>query len=178
GVVCRNGHLLMETLTQGSEVRSSIDRRDSDATRPGRGEAVTRSFLFAHWEGGGNTPPMLAVVRRLLARGHAVRVMSDPCNRDEVEETGASFAPWTRAPHRADKSADTDPLRDWEVKSPVAIIGRLREHLFVGPALAHAQDVLDQTTRVSADVIVTSDMLFGPMVAAEAARLPCVALSA
>ena len=63
-----------------------------------------RSFLFAHWEGGGNTPPMLAVVRRLLARGHTVRVISDPCNRSEVEESGASFAAWTRAPHRVDKS--------------------------------------------------------------------------
>ena len=138
----------------------------------------TRSFLFAHWEGGGNTPPMLAVVRRLLARGHTVRVISDPCNRTEVEETGASFAAWTRAPHRADKSSDTDPLRDWEVKSPPALIGRLRDHLFIGPALAQAQDVLDEVRRVSADVIVTSEMLFGPMVAAEAAGLPCVALSA
>jgi len=137
-----------------------------------------RSFLFAHWEGGGNTPPMLAVVRRLLARGHTVRVISDPCNRSEVEETGASFAAWTRAPHRVDKSKDTDPLRDWEVKSPPALIGRLRDHLFVGPAQAQAQDVLDEARRVSADVIVTSEMLFGPMVAAEAAGLPCVALSA
>jgi MGT family glycosyltransferase len=138
----------------------------------------TRSFLFAHWEGGGNTPPMLAVVRRLLARGHAVRVVSDPCNRSEVEAAGASFAPWTRAPHRADKSMDTDPLRDWEVKSPAAMIGRLRDRLFVGPALAHAQDVLDEVPRVAADVIVTSDMMFGPMVAAEVAGVPCVALSA
>jgi MGT family glycosyltransferase len=121
---------------------------------------------------------MLAVVRRLLARGHAVRVISDPCNRREVEAAGATFVSWTRAPHRADKSADTDPLRDWEVKSPPAMIGRLRDHLFVGPALAHAQDVLDEIPRVSADVIVTSEMLFGPMVAAEAAGVPCVALSA
>ena len=28
--------------------------------------STAKRFLFAHWEGGGNTPPMLAVVRRLL----------------------------------------------------------------------------------------------------------------
>jgi MGT family glycosyltransferase len=139
---------------------------------------VTRSFVFAHWEGGGNTPPMLAVVRRLVARGHAVRVMSDPCNREEVESAGATFAPWTRAPHRADKSVDTDQIRDWEVKSPPALIGRMREHLLIGPSLAYAQDLLDELRRVPADVIVTSEMLFGAMAAAEAAGIPCVALSA
>ena len=55
-----------------------------------------KTFLFAHWEGGGNTPPMLALVRRLLARGHSVRVLSDPCSRTEIETAGAGFAAWTR----------------------------------------------------------------------------------
>jgi MGT family glycosyltransferase len=135
-------------------------------------------FLFAHWEGGGNTPPMLSVVRRLLARGHAVRVLSDPCNHDEVVAAGASFQSWTRAPHRPDKSIETDLLRDWEVTSPPAMIGRLRDRLFVGPSLAYAEDVLTELKRFPADVLVTSEMLFGPMVAAEAARIPCVVLSA
>jgi MGT family glycosyltransferase len=137
-----------------------------------------KRFLFAHWEGGGNTPPMLSLVRRLLARGHAVRVMSDPCNRAEVEATGAFFSPWTRAPHRPDKSTDSDLLRDWEVTSPPAMIGRLRDRLFVGPALQYAQDVRDELSRFPASVIVTSEMLFGVMIAAEAAAVPCVALSA
>ena len=135
-------------------------------------------FLFAHWEGGGNTPPMLSVVRRLLARGHAVRVLSDPCNRDEVVATGASFQSWTKAPHRPDKSIDTDPLRDWEVKSPLVMVGRLRDRLFVGPSLAYAEDVVHELTRFPADAIVTSEMLLGVMAAAEAARIPCVVLCA
>jgi MGT family glycosyltransferase len=140
--------------------------------------APARSFLFAHWEGGGNTPPMLAVVRRLLARGHRVRVISDPCNRLEIETTGASFASWTRAPHRADKSCATDPLRDWEVKSPPAMIGRMRDRLFIGPALAYAHDVIDEIARVSPDVVVASEMLLGAMAGAEAAGVRCVGLSA
>ena len=136
-----------------------------------------RSFVFTHWEGGGNTPPMLSIVRRLVARGHAVRILSDPCNREEAEAAGASFASWTRAPHRSDKSAATDPLRDWEVKSPPAMIGRLRDRLFIGPSLAYAQDLLDELQRFPADVIVTSEMLFGVMAAAESAGLPCIVLS-
>ncbi len=136
------------------------------------------AFLFAHWEGGGNTPPMLAVVRRLIARGHAVTVLSDPCNRPEIEAAGAAFRSWTRAPHRADKSKDTDPIRDWEASSPPAIIAKMREHLFIGPALGYARDVVDQLAQRSADVVVPSEMLFGAMAGAEAAGVPSVVLSA
>ncbi len=134
-------------------------------------------FLFAHWEGGGNTPPTLSLVRRLVVRGHAVRVLSDPCNRAEVMALGASFEPWTRAPRRPDKSIDTDPLRDWEVKFPPAMIGRIRDRIFVGPSLGYAQDVIDALTRFPSDVIVTNDMLLGVMAAGESAHVPCVALS-
>jgi len=142
------------------------------------GAGTSRSFLFTHWEGGGNTPPMLAVMRRLVARGHRVRLLGEPCNRDEAEATGASFISWTRAPHRPDKSVETDPLRDWEVKSPVAMIGRLRDRLMIGPALAYARDVVDELHREPADVVVGSEMLLGVMMGAEAAGVPCVALAA
>jgi MGT family glycosyltransferase len=134
-------------------------------------------YLVAHWEGGGNTPPMLAVVRRLIARGHSVRVLSDPCNREDVEPTGASFSPWTRAPHRPDKSRGSDPIRDWEVKFPPAMIGRLRDRVFVGPSLAYAQDTVDELRRWPADVVVTNEMLLGAMAGAEAAGVPCVLVS-
>ena len=137
-----------------------------------------RAFLFAHWEGGGNTPPMLGIVRRLRQRGHAVRVISDPCNRLDVEGAGASFASWTRAPRRLDKSVETDVMRDWEVKSPLAMIGRLRDQLFIGPSLQYAQDIQEELRREPADVVVTSEMLFGVMAGAEAAGVPCVSLAA
>jgi MGT family glycosyltransferase len=143
-----------------------------------RAPADRKRFLFAHWEGGGNTPPMLALVRRLISRRHEVRVIGDPCNREEVEAAGASFVSWERAPARKDKTIATDPLRDWEVKNPPAMIRRLCEALFVGTALARAQDVLATLERFPADVIVTSEMLFGPMIAAEKAKIPCVTAAA
>ncbi len=137
-----------------------------------------RRFLFTHWEGGGNTPPMLAVVRRLVARGHSVRVLSDPCNREEVEATGASFASWTHAYARVDKTPATDPLKDWEVSTPPALLKRLSDTLFVGPSLKYAQDTLAELERFLADAIVASEMLLGVMAAAESAGVPCVGLSA
>jgi MGT family glycosyltransferase len=136
-----------------------------------------RRFLFTHWEGGGNTPPIVSIVRRLVARGHDVRVLSDPCNREDFQAAGASFAPWTRAPHRLDKSPASDPMRDWEARSPVEMMKRLSDYLFVGSALARAQDTLDEVNRFHPDVIATSEMLLGVMAAAESAKIPCVALS-
>jgi MGT family glycosyltransferase len=136
-----------------------------------------RSFLFTHWEGGGNTPPVFALVRRLLARGHHVHVLSDICQRAEVIALGASFSPWTGVPPRPDKSAQHDVLRDYEATSPVDLLGRLRDRMFVGPAAAYARDVLDILHRTGADVVVASEMHLGAMAAAEHAQRPCVVLS-
>ena len=49
------------------------------------------SFLFALWEGGGNVTPTLEVVRKLVARGHRLRFMSDAYNRAEAEAVGATI---------------------------------------------------------------------------------------
>jgi len=136
-----------------------------------------KRFLFAHWEGGGNTPPTLAIARRLVDRGHEVRVLSDFCNQEEVKATGASFFAWKRIPPRLDKSAASDPMKDWEVRSPLALIARVRDRIFVGPALAFATDLLEELDRFPANVVVANEMLLGAMAAAEAARIPCVGLS-
>ena len=42
---------------------------------------ASKSYLLATWEGGGSVAPMLTLARKLRARGHHVRVMSDACNR-------------------------------------------------------------------------------------------------
>jgi UDP:flavonoid glycosyltransferase YjiC (YdhE family) len=139
---------------------------------------AAKRFLFTHWEGGGNTPPVVALVRGLVQRGHAVRVLGDPCNRAEMEAVGASFVPWTRGNPRMDKSVASDPLKDWEVSSPPALLGRLRDRIFVGPALNYAQDLLDRLREFPADVVATSEMLLGVMAGAEAAGVPCVAVAA
>ncbi|MEJ0019307.1 MAG: glycosyltransferase [Acetobacteraceae bacterium] len=129
---------------------------------------MTKDFLFATWEGGGNVPPTLGAVRRLVARGHRVRVLADDVLREEVAAAGGSFLPWRRAPNRPDRSIATDPLRDWEAEGEGGGLVLLLERLMVGAAAVYAADTLDELRRAPADVVVSSDLLFGPMIAAEA----------
>ena len=128
-----------------------------------------REFLFATWEGGGSVPPALTAAARLLARGHRVRVMSDEANRAEAEAIGCEFVAWRRAPSRPDKSAETDIMRDWEAATPQDGLRCVFDRIMFGPSLAYAHDLLDEIARRPADVVVSSEMLFGAMIAAEAA---------
>lgn len=136
-----------------------------------------RNFLFATFEGGGSIGPALTVVRKLLERGHRVRFMSDRCNRPEAEATGAGFVPWTRAPSRPDRSRHTDLLRDWEVE-PMEGFERTLDNLMIGPALAYAEDLIEELRREPADLVVSNEMLFGPMMGCEAAGQRLALLSA
>ena len=131
---------------------------------PGR----SMSFLFATWEGGGSVTPALTVASKLRARGHRVRVMSDRCNRPEAEAAGARFIAWTRAPSRPDRSKDSDVFRDWEVSTPQGQIQRVMDRIMAGPALAYAEDVIAELKREPADLVVSSELLFGVMVGCEA----------
>lgn len=137
----------------------------------------TKSFLFATWEGGGSVAPALTVARKLVRRGHRVRVMSDACNRSECESTGATFVPWARAPSRVDRTPATETLRDWEHEGPAGF-QHVIDTLWAGPALAYAQDVIAELEREPAELVVTSEMLFGVAIACEAAGQPFCYLAA
>ena len=125
------------------------------------------NFLFTTWEGGGNVTPALEAVRKLVARGHHVRVMSEECNRPESEAAGARFIAWRRAPNRTARTPETDLVRDWAAESPQdALISVVRD-TWAGPALAHAQDVIEELTHEPADLVVTCEGLFGVMAGCE-----------
>ena len=126
-----------------------------------------KSFLFTTWEGGGSIAPVLTVVRRLVARGHRVRMMSDRCNRADAEAAGARFSPWTRAPSRPSRTRETEVLRDWETPGPAGLMQTM-DVVWTGPALAHARDLIDELRREPADLVVSSEMLFGVAVGCEA----------
>lgn len=139
--------------------------------------ASARDFLFAFWDGGGHLRPVLSVARRLVVRGHRVRIMSDRCNRDEIKAVGAVPLDYSLAPSRADKSVHSDILRDWETATPMEQFGCLRDRIMCGRALEYALDVHAEIRRDPPDLLVSSDLLFGPMVAAEAAGLPYAILA-
>jgi UDP:flavonoid glycosyltransferase YjiC (YdhE family) len=130
------------------------------------------SFLFVLWEGGGNVPPQLGIARRLLTRGHAVRVLGDPCLEEAVNAAGARFVPFTRAPHRQDRSPASDFVRDWEARTPVGEFGRTRDRAMIGPAARYAADVRAELERERPDVLAVDWLLFGAALAGEAAGVP------
>lgn len=129
-------------------------------------------LVMAAWDGAGAVPPLMSVARSLVSRGHHVRVLADPVLRPDVEAAGATHVSWTRAPHRAARSRETLFIPDWVQGFPA-----MRDNLAVGPAAAFAADVREEIERTPASAVLTEGMLFGPLVAAEAAAVPSVVLN-
>jgi UDP:flavonoid glycosyltransferase YjiC (YdhE family) len=135
-----------------------------------------RRYLFAVVDGGGNVPPELHAVRRLVEQGHAVDVLADDSVAPDVRSTGAGFRRWVRAPNRPDRRPEHDPARDWECKYPWQLVDRLVDTLLVGPAAGYASDVGEAIARFQPSLVVCSMFCLGGMLAAEAARIPYVVL--
>lgn len=133
---------------------------------------IPRRFLFTLWEGGGNVPPQLELAKRLVQRGHQVRVMSDQCNEAEVRAAGCTFISYTRAPNRPDKAEASTVLMDYQAKNPLQAFLRFRDTIMLKPVAAYAEDMLEELSRQSADTVVVSEFMLGPMIAAEKAAVP------
>jgi MGT family glycosyltransferase len=126
-----------------------------------------KSFLFTTWEGGGNVVPAVEVARKLVVRGHRVRFLSESCNRADAEAVGAEFRPWTRALNRADRTPESQTFKDWAAATPQEGLLSVIRDIWCGPALAYAQDAAEELRREPADLVVTSEMLFGVMAGCE-----------
>lgn len=134
-------------------------------------------FLIALTAGGGNIPPTLSVARELLARGHEVRVITDPVLEPEVRAVGAEFVSWTTAPHRFDLDPSSDLARDWEARTPMGSLARSRDGYFCGPARAFADDVRAEIERRPVDAAAGEMLTFSTMIGARGAGVPCAVLS-
>jgi MGT family glycosyltransferase len=137
---------------------------------------MSSKYLFVDWEGGGNLPPALTLARQLVERGHRVRVLCDPADEADVSAAGCEFVSYTRAPHRRDKSAASDFIRDWEARTPMEALARSQDRVMFGPALSYARDVLEELEREPADALIIDRTLYGAMAAAEKAALPFAVL--
>ena len=127
-------------------------------------------------DGGGNVPPELGAVRRLIERGHAVTVLGDDSAASEIRSTGAGIRRWSRAPNRADRRPENDPTRDWECAYPWQLVDRLIETMLVGPAPGYADDASEAIAQFRPSVVICSMFCLGSMVASEAAGIPFVVL--
>jgi MGT family glycosyltransferase len=134
------------------------------------------SFLFVLWDGGGNVAPQLAIAKRLAERGNRIRVLASRTLDARVEATGATFRPFTRSPDGDPSDPKSDVLRDWEARTPLGAFANVRDHLMCGPALAFANDVVDELADDPADMVVIDFMLFGAAVGAAAAGVPLAIL--
>jgi UDP:flavonoid glycosyltransferase YjiC (YdhE family) len=135
-------------------------------------------FLFTTFEGGGHVPPMLVVARELRRRGHVVRVVSDEANRAAVLAAGLDFDPWRRAPNRREAARPDDPLDDWRNRWPARVVRAICDAVMCGPAAAYAADTLAMLGEFEPDLLVSNELLFGVMAAAEAAAVPLALLTA
>lgn len=135
-------------------------------------------FLFTTFEGGGHVPPALLVARRLRERGHQVLFVSDEANRAQAAKAGLDFATWRRAPNRAAAGQADDPLDDWRRRWPPAVVRSICEAVMTGPAAAYAADTLAFGQLFGPDLIVSNELLFGVMAAAEASSRRLALLTA
>jgi MGT family glycosyltransferase len=135
-------------------------------------------FLFTTWEGGGHVQPLLLAAQEAMQAGHEVLVISDQCNSTDADFVGVPFRPWTRAPSQTGKTREEDRLKDHEAESPLDIIHRLLDRLMTGPALAYALDTLEAIDAFQADIVISQELLFGAMAAAEARKLPLAVFAA
>lgn len=133
-----------------------------------------RSYLFVTFEGGGNVPPVLGLARRLAARGHDVRVLTEPCLRAAVEGAGARFVPFTRHFTREERTADL--IGDSAARTPVGALKRTFERVVFGPARTVAEETRRALDGGRPDVVAVDALMPGALVAAEAARIPRVVL--
>jgi len=124
----------------------------------------------------GNAPPQLALTRELVERGHEVRVLAHGAGRARIEDTGAEFVAIRRwLPDLDMTRPETDPLRDWDARTPFGAAKRLRDLPIANLRDATREDV-ELLGDWSADVIVFDWLFLAAAVAAEHAGIPAVAL--
>ena len=134
------------------------------------------SFLLVLWEGGGNVPPQLALARRLVERGHRVRVLAPRVLRSRIEAAGCVYIPLHEVPEHDSSSPAGDLLKDWEVRISLSAATRVRDRLIFGTALAYSHDVTTAIEEERPDVVLSDYLLLGAYVAAERAGVPLAAL--
>ena len=144
--------------------------------RRAEGDPMRPCDYLSRFVAGGNVTPELHAAQRLVERSHLVTVLADDSVAPEVRSTGAEFRRWVRAPNRTSRLPEHDPARDWECKYPWQLVDRLVDTMLVGPATRYSADVGEAITRCRPSLVVCSMFCLGGMIAAEAARVPCVVL--
>jgi MGT family glycosyltransferase len=124
----------------------------------------------------GNAPPQLALTRELVERGHEVRVVAHSAARERIEQTGAEFVAirgWL--PDLDITRPETDPIRDWEARTPLGAAKRMRDAP-IAPLRDAVREDVELLGDWRPDVVVFDWLLIAAPIAAEHAGIPAVAL--
>ncbi|GAB2453537.1 glycosyltransferase [Streptosporangium sandarakinum] len=137
---------------------------------------MRKDFLFATWSGGGAVPPVLSIARALHERGHGVRVLADTSLHEEVAAAGVEAIAWTTAPQGDAADPAKDVIKDFEARTPLGALARLRDRIVCGPAAHYARDTMAELRARPADVLVAEHMLLGALTGGEATGIPVASL--
>ena len=135
-----------------------------------------KRFLFVMWDGGGNVPPELAVARRLVLRGHSVRVLGDPTLEAEVRAAGCAFSPWTTAPHRTTRDRSDDVFKDYQYTNPLKMMDAYLQLFLAEPAPRWISDTIAEIDARPIDAVVVDFGIPAALVAVEKRQLPSAML--
>ena len=121
-------------------------------------------ILVVTWDGGGNVPPMLGIARELQCRGHQVRVLGHPQQREVVAATGLQFVGYHHA-------------RPWSPKVTATGARFLLRFLFgVFTDPGPGKDVREELAREPVDLALVDSMILAGLCAAERAGIPTAVL--
>jgi len=119
--------------------------------------------LLVSWDGGGNVPPMLALGKRLVARGRRVRLLGPPTLAGRCRATGLGFRPFAGE-------------MSWTARPGVAIeddMSSLSTHL-TGPEIG--TELLAAAEEHRPKALVVDAMAAAAVAAAERLRIPTAVL--
>jgi MGT family glycosyltransferase len=124
----------------------------------------------------GNAPPQLALTRELVERGHEVHVVAHSAARARIERTGAEFVAIRKwLPDLDITRPETDPIRDWEARTPLGAAKRMRDAP-IAPLRDAVRENVELLDDWGADVVLFDWLFIAAPVAAEHVGIPAVAL--
>ena len=116
-------------------------------------------ILFVTWDGGGNVPPALGIAAELAARGHDTHFLGHASQEDELRAAGHGFTAYAEA-------------ADFVGREPASLPRLVR--LFNDRGMG--RDLLGETRRRPADLVVIDALLLAALDAAADAGLRYVPL--
>ncbi len=141
---------------------------------------------YQGYPGDTETPFLTPIVRRLIERGHSLRILFGPGVRQtrlpvsdrlvrRLADLGATIAPFRQPEvHPLDSLPPVRGLIGGWIPKPFRGIPRQAQTLLWAPCWA--DNVASELRRAPADIVIADFVLLGALAGAEAARVPCAAL--